>query len=143
MEKKLTIIIGAGASHDVVAGPESVLDPNFRPPLVSDIFSNEFREILAKYPKANILSSTILMRLEQRENLESILRDLSQARDEHIVRQFQQVAFYLQELFYLQYLLLLLMLFHLALNISLFHNLDLGKNMFLKLLHNLFVFYQL
>jgi len=99
----LTVILGAGASYDSL--PPNVSSALFqgklRPPLTAEIFHGRagFQPILEKYPKALTLASTIRIRVTRGEALESVLRSLSNSKEEHIVRQFRQIPLYLQELF--------------------------------------------
>jgi len=108
MNKKLTIILGAGASHSQNIDPEPLDRQEFRPPLTQGIFSRSrsFGAILHKYPLAETIASDINRRLKQNkpgEGLEQILRSyeerLSKGEDSAITRQFLQVPLYLNELF--------------------------------------------
>ncbi len=108
MPKKLTIILGAGASHSLNPDPKSLDNQGYRPPLARDIFagSREFRGILNKYPLAEILASDIDRRIRQNKDgvgLEQILKTYEQflrdGKDGAITRQFLQIPLYLNELF--------------------------------------------
>ncbi|TSC72616.1 MAG: hypothetical protein G01um101438_333 [Parcubacteria group bacterium Gr01-1014_38] len=108
MAKRLTIILGAGASYSVNPDGKALDTPGYRPPLAHEIFrgSREFRVILNKYPLAELLASDIDRRIKQNRQgvgLEQILRSYEQevtaGRDSHIARQFLQIPLYLNELF--------------------------------------------
>lgn len=83
MPKKLTIILGAGASHSLNPDSKSLDNQGFRPPLAKDIFkgNSEFRRILNKYPLAEVLASDIDRRIRQNKDgvgLEQILKTYEQ-----------------------------------------------------------------
>ena len=114
MAKKLTVILGAGASYGlnpvnpVSHGGKPLDNENYRPPLAKDIFhgSREFRAILNKYPLAETLASDIDRRIRQNKDgigLEQILKNyqtlLTQGNDTLVTRQFLQIPLYLNELF--------------------------------------------
>lgn len=108
MDKRLTVILGAGASHSINIDPRSTDEQGYRPPLAQQIFEDrrEFRKILSKYEQAEILSSDITRRIRQNNpgvGLEQILKELEQelkkGNDTHKVRQFLQIPLYLQDLF--------------------------------------------
>lgn len=101
MGKRLAIILGAGASHDLTGPSPEMFRGEFRPPLTKDIFTSsrdEFQAILEQYPDALTLAATIRHRIRT-EPLEAILRSLHDSTEEHIARQFRQVPLYLQHLF--------------------------------------------
>jgi hypothetical protein len=100
MGKRLTVILGAGASYDCTSNGVTPIDYDYRPPLTSGIFEGRrpFQRILEKYPKARTLASTIAVRVNQGEPLEAVLRGLRDSQEEHIIRQFRQIPLYLQEL---------------------------------------------
>ncbi|MBL7150860.1 SIR2 family protein [Candidatus Microgenomates bacterium] len=108
MSKKLTIILGAGASYSQNTDPKPLDHQEYRPPLTQGIFSRSrsFGAILHKYPLVETIASDINRRLKQnkpREGLEQILRSyeerLLQGEDSIITRQFLQVPLYLNDLF--------------------------------------------
>jgi hypothetical protein len=101
MGKRLTVILGAGASCDCTSIGVTRIDKDYRPPLTSGIFEGRrpFQTILEKYPKARTLASTIDLRVNRGEPLEAVLRGLRDSKEEHIIRQFRQIPLYLQELF--------------------------------------------
>jgi hypothetical protein len=100
MGKRLTVILGAGASYDCTSIGVTAINYDYRPPLTSGIFEGRkpFQTILENYPKARALTSTISIRVNQGEPLEAVLRDLRDSKEEHIIRPFRQVPLYLQEL---------------------------------------------
>jgi hypothetical protein len=49
--RKLTIVIGAGASYDCADGKTGAeINDQYRPPLAKDIFGTKFNKILSRYP---------------------------------------------------------------------------------------------
>lgn len=107
MSKKLTIILGAGASHSQNIDPKPLDHQEYRPPLTQGIFSRSgaFGAILHKYPLAETIASDINRRLKQNkpgEGLEQILRSYEQrlikGEDSAITRQFLEIPLYLNEL---------------------------------------------
>jgi hypothetical protein len=102
MGKRLTVILGAGASYDSTPIAVGEIDKSYTPPLTSQIFEGRkpFQRILEKYPKARALASTIAVKVQRGESLEAVLRDLRDSQEEHIVKEFIQVPLYLQELFW-------------------------------------------
>ncbi len=108
MAKKLTIILGAGASHSLNPDPKALDNQGYRPPLAADIFRGnaEFRRILNKYPLAEVLASDIDRKIRQNKEgvgLEQILKEyessLKSGKDSLITRNFLQIPLYLNELF--------------------------------------------
>jgi hypothetical protein len=96
---KLTVIVGAGASHDC-AGKQTQVDDRWCPPLAKDVFAPRFDEILSHYPKVQARLDEIRTRLDQGENVEGILRDLynsAQRNDNHWAL---GIPLYLRELFW-------------------------------------------
>ena len=79
-DRKLTVILGAGASYDCIAPNTASKRDNYRPPLTKDLFSlnPDFDPILARFPGAMALSPDIRNRLRGRktsESLEEILEE--------------------------------------------------------------------
>jgi len=112
----LTVVIGAGASHDCIANepndtPEqsriTAVDPNYRPPLTQDLFTPHpaFNEILNMYQLVSGLSEEIRARTRKKKNgeaegLEQVLRQLAASRRIDTKKQVWEVPLYLQELFW-------------------------------------------
>ena len=98
VNRKITIVIGAGASYDC-ADENSQTNDAFRPPLTKRLFHNrpEFGKILAKYPGAEELSGEIRARTSS-EGLEDVLKELSTRKSPFVRSQYHQVALYLQDL---------------------------------------------
>ena len=104
MGKLLTVILGAGASYDLVPPGMASVKKDYRPPLTKDLFAGDndrFEDILTKYPDALNLAATIRVRMgrKEQEPLEAVLRSLTDDRNENIARQVRQIPLYLQELF--------------------------------------------
>ena len=108
MAKKLTVILGAGASHSLNPVHKRNDAEAFRPPLSKNIFmqSGEFQTILHKYPLAEILASDIDRKIKQNKpgiGLEQILKDyeekMSKGAEPITSRQFLQIPLYLNTLF--------------------------------------------
>lgn len=101
---KLTIILGAGASHSINTDQKPLDRQGYRPPLTSDIFQGrgEYGPILNKYPLVQVIASEIEWRLGQ-EGLEQVLRtfeeQLAKGEATPVTRQFLQIPLYLNDLF--------------------------------------------
>ncbi len=107
MAKKVAIILGAGASFDLIPpGQEnSILNREFRPPLTGNIFSlhRNLEPILDNYWKAYTAIGTMRNRLRKNDanvTLEGMLRTLKESKEESKIQQFRQIPLYLQHLFY-------------------------------------------
>ncbi len=101
ISKNLTVIIGAGASHDCVEAGVTDFNENYRPPLTKDLFSykDSFNRILKSYPKAEALSDEIRTKLSNKNvSLETLLKELQSERDLELKKQYWQIPLYLQEL---------------------------------------------
>lgn len=100
MDNKLTVLLGAGASHDCVTEGVTQYDPDYRPPITKELFSFRpaFNRILRKYPKAESLSDEIRIKVNSGTNLESILSQLKSETDLSIKKHYLQIPLYLQEL---------------------------------------------
>lgn len=109
MGKQLTVIVGAGASYDLIPGlggtslatANATVNPDYQPPMAADLFKyrRTFQGILENYPRARSLAATIGIRVTRGEGLEAVLRSLRDSTEENIVRQFRQIPLFLQELF--------------------------------------------
>lgn len=101
-KRTLTVVVGAGASHNCVDQETNKFRTDLTPPLVQDLFENRdpFNVILRQYPKAEALSATIRSRLRRKEQLESVLKGLAAANDLSLKKQFWHIPLYLQHLFY-------------------------------------------
>ena len=96
---KLTVILGAGASHDC-AGKETQVNGRWRPPLAKELFAPRFDQILSHYPKVQARLDEIRTRLDQGENVEGILRDLYNAAHRTSNYWALGIPLYLRELFW-------------------------------------------
>lgn len=108
MPKKLTVILGAGASYSLNPDPKALDNQGYRPPLAADIFrgNTEFRRILNRFPLAENLASDIDRKIRQNREgmgLEQILKEyetiLNSGNESIIARNFLQIPLYLNELF--------------------------------------------
>lgn len=99
MGKRALVILGAGASADLMSRQVGDINKRFCPPLTSELFDGRFSHILDRYPRARSLAAVVLDRLSRDEALEAILRDLAESDEPHIIRQFQEIPLYLRELF--------------------------------------------
>jgi hypothetical protein len=74
--KRLTVILGAGASHDCIPHGTIPANPLLRPPLARDVFAHCFQEILGHYPHVEARSDEIRSKLHQGQNIEKILFEI-------------------------------------------------------------------
>jgi hypothetical protein len=99
--RRLTVILGAGASYDC-ADPKTAASVNgqYRPPLAKGIFDARFDKILEHYPKVERRLDELRTRLADSDNFEQVFRDLldSAKRNENYWP--LQVPLYLRELFW-------------------------------------------
>ena len=95
----LTVIIGAGASFDSIDNRTALVNSEWRPPLVKDLFSNldNYGAILAKYPRAQAVAGGIRLALAEK-SLEEILSERISTGAEEVRKQYREVPLYLQEL---------------------------------------------
>jgi hypothetical protein len=100
--KRAVVILGAGASHDLMSPADEAQNARaqYKPPLTEDIFSIQpsFQEILDHYPDASALAETIRVK-PQDKALEALLREFSESPIPQRAAQFREVPLYLQELF--------------------------------------------
>src|SRR6266571_837981 len=71
---KLTVLLGAGASHDCGARRPEQSD-KCHPPLAKDIFASAYDDILLWYPPLMARVDEVRTRLGKDESIEDILRD--------------------------------------------------------------------
>ena len=90
-ERRLTVILGAGSSHDC-AGTGSTRDKGYTPPLTPHLFDEVYGTILSKYPGAQALSDEIRTRVLRKEGLEAVLGEFAQLSNVNVRRQYWQVA---------------------------------------------------
>lgn len=97
------MLLGAGASHDSVSS-EPRGDPRvWRPPLVTDLFSERFEQVLLRYPMVHNAAPEIrhatTLRQPAQIGLEDYLRSSFRDSDDHDdKRTYAAVPLYLQEL---------------------------------------------
>jgi len=97
--KTLTVVIGAGASHDCAASGAEVQN-DLRPPLTSELFGSRpsFNAILKNYPRVQALSDELRTKLGRGETVESLLRSFSEETSLVLKKQYWEIPYYLQEL---------------------------------------------
>ncbi len=98
MPKHVAVILGAGASYDLLSQPLTNVLTEWRPPLTSQLFAHRertFSPILQKYPLAETLASTIVAR-SRRQSLESVLKEVQNETEYR--QQFLEIPLYLQHL---------------------------------------------
>jgi SIR2-like domain len=98
--KRLTIILGAGASHDCVPTGITPANPKLRPPLARDVFAMTFDDILNHYPRVQGRSDEVRTRLKSGENVEGILKDFLDCAEHNKNNWFLDIPRYLRELFW-------------------------------------------
>lgn len=104
MPKKLTIILGAGASHGSVQDRITSNNP-IVPPITKDIFSTDFDFISNKYEDVKSATVGITHEVKDGKSLEDFIKDNIGSLDRykslqsHRKRQFNQLPLYLQDLF--------------------------------------------
>lgn len=102
-DKQLTIILGAGASSDIIGSKNRnlLLDGAYKPPLTKELFNihKDLEPILERYGDAH--TAIISMRAAQREDksLEQLLRELKESEEKEEKLQFKQIPLCLQDLF--------------------------------------------
>jgi hypothetical protein len=102
--KQLIVILGAGASYDCVSDPGNPRHNHLlRPPLVRDLFGENYRAILDKYPLAQAAAAGLWPHIaagDQAEvSLEDYLRkELLESEAPHLRAQYWAVPLYLQDL---------------------------------------------
>lgn len=105
MEKKLAVILGAGASYDLIPPNQRanvVRNNDFQPPLTEDLFNRPryLEKYLAHYRQAYTAIGNIRNRLRGNQgSLEDLLRELKDSEEEISKQQFRQIPLYLQHLF--------------------------------------------
>ncbi|NQV13589.1 MAG: SIR2 family protein [Parcubacteria group bacterium] len=100
MKNILTIVIGAGASHDCVNENITNVASGYKPPLVGDLFENRpsFSSILSRFPRAAGLSDEIRTKMSEDISIETILREFSDEEIFDLKKAYWQIPLYLQEL---------------------------------------------
>ena len=100
--QKACVILGAGASYDVV--PEDsqlVIEPVFRPPLTSGLFdiagNRSNREVIADYPGAQVLAPELDAIGRRGADLESALRHFAEHPDPQTQQHFKQIPAYIRD----------------------------------------------
>jgi SIR2-like domain len=100
-KKRLTIILGAGASYGCGDGALAAqVNSLLRPPLVQDLFGPQFDALLARYPGLTARLDELRNDLRNNANFEEVFRGLLESAERH--RKFWplQIPMYLRELFW-------------------------------------------
>jgi hypothetical protein len=98
---RLTIILGAGASHD--CGDKNTaaqVNDDYRPPLAKDIFARRFDGILKRYPAITARLDELRTQLSENGNFEQIFRTLLESAARHQKFWPLLLPVYLRELFW-------------------------------------------
>ncbi|MDO8615052.1 MAG: hypothetical protein Q7T33_04880 [Dehalococcoidia bacterium] len=105
MSKTLTVIFGAGASHDLLHNRSATIKDEYIPPLARDLFTaspvgsvDVAQAILEEYPRARAAAATLGVRGDQ--TLEEAMNRMQASTETHLRRQFVQVPVYLRHLFW-------------------------------------------
>src|SRR5579872_3054188 len=98
--KRLTVIMGAGASHDCI--PHGIVPENtqLQPPLARDVFAHGFHRILERYPRVEAHSDEIRSKLDQGKNVEKILLEFLECTGRNKNNWPLDIPRYLRELFW-------------------------------------------
>lgn len=105
MGKKIAIILGAGASFDLIPEEQksqAVKDSYFAPPKTSGIATlpHVLEQYLAYYPRAYTAISNMRSRLQNgTETIEGMMRQLKDSTEQSKIQQFKQIPLYLQHIF--------------------------------------------
>lgn len=99
---RVAVFIGAGASYDCANTGHISTNPQFRPPLMEELFDNrtEFDKILSKYLAAASAATSIRYRLERGERIEPILSSIKGNDSPASLAQFHEITYFLQHLFW-------------------------------------------
>ena len=100
MKRRLTVVLGAGASYDCRHKYDGTSNHAFRPPLAAGLFDSnpEIEEILGRYPGAERLSEEIRASQRSGDGLEDILLDLSTRKSRGARADYYEIALYLRDL---------------------------------------------
>lgn len=104
MGKKIAVILGAGASSDLISPRQSnaILNEEYRPPRADGLFSlhRNLEPILQHYLRAYTAIGSMRNRFgREGTTLEGMLRELKESNEESKIQQFKQIPLYLQHLF--------------------------------------------
>ena len=86
-ERRLTVIVGAGASHSCAGAGDRASVADWLPPLAQELFDPRYCSVLTRYPGAEAVSDQIRTRTKN-ENFEAVLRSLETLQDIHSRRQY-------------------------------------------------------
>ena len=99
--KRLTILLGAGASHDCADKDTAAqINDAYRPPLAKDIFARQFDGMLSRYPAVTARLDELRTKLSIGGNFEEIFRGLLESAERHQNFWPLLLPLYLRELFW-------------------------------------------
>jgi hypothetical protein len=97
----VAIILGAGSSHDCADRRTAAqVNDHYLPPLARDIFSQNFDEILGRYPTITARLDELRTKLGEGGNFEKIFRSLLESAERHQNYWPLQLPLFLRELFW-------------------------------------------
>ncbi len=105
MDKTLVVVLGAGASYDVIPvihRRNTVKSSSYAPPLTRDLFNINAevqKDILSGYPAAQAAASNLRVEVGKKRDIEEILREMKGSPETRIQEQMKEIPLYLQELF--------------------------------------------
>jgi hypothetical protein len=96
----LVVLLGAGSSYDCADEKGATVDPEYRPPLVNDLFERRptFDAILSHYPGARARADEFQSEIARGQSLEALLRREADLPQVALRRIAWQIPLYLQEL---------------------------------------------
>ncbi len=100
MEKRIVVVVGAGASAGLRGVDVGSVDTDYEPPVTNNIFSHrQSARILSLFPGANALAATIAIEVSRGKGLEATLRELKDSGTSPTKEQFREIPLFLQALF--------------------------------------------
>lgn len=102
---RVCVILGAGASCDVAGEGSLIIEPEFRPPLASELFDirnyPQNWAVLSPYRGARVLTQMLAPLISSGQiDVESALRKYAEHTDSQIREQFKHIPPYLRDLIY-------------------------------------------
>jgi hypothetical protein len=98
-ENVLTVVLGAGSSHDCAGGQIAPrVDAQYRPPLAKDLFAPTFEHILSHFPKVWARADELRTKLAKGRSFEDVFRNVLDSAYRNKTVWPYQVPLYLREL---------------------------------------------